>query len=78
MEYFDCDEVMDAERYMKWDREDSERPDWHTPDAFLSASEIKYTEENIKRFEEMATLMSLDELDEFVEESLKLVKEKIK
>ena len=77
MEYFDCDTVMDAEKYMEWDRRNSELPNWHIPDRNVGTSEILYTERNIEQINKMATIMSLDEIHQFVDWSLEYMQEVI-
>ena len=75
MEYFDCDTVMDAEDYMEWDRKDSGLPNWHVPDKDIGISEIQYTEKNIAAINKMASLMTIEEVHEFVAQAIKYMKE---
>lgn len=73
MKYFNSDTVMDAEKYMEWDRSDSGLPNWHVPDKNVGTTEIIYTEKNIDEINEMASLMSLDEIHQFVDWSLEYI-----
>ena len=77
MKYFNSDMVMDAEKYMEWDRSDSGLPNWHVPDKNVGTTEIIYTEKNIDEINEMASLMSLDEIHQFVDWSLEYIQEVI-
>ena len=66
MRFFNDGEPMDAEQYMKWNCESEEHSDWHKPSKYLEQETIDYTEENIKKINEMAELMTLEEVKEFV------------
>lgn len=55
---------MTGEEYMAWNNPDKE--DWHKPDEYLDEKAVKYTEDNIKAIDEIAALMTQEELDEFV------------
>ena len=75
MEFFDCNTVMDADKYMEWDRNNSGLPNWHVPDKYVSISEIQYTEENIKAINKIASLMTIEEIHEFIDHSLMYMEE---
>lgn len=77
MKYYNSDTVMDAEKYMEWDSRDSGLPNWHVPDKYVGTTEIIYTEKNIEEINKMATLMSLDEIHQFVDWSLEYLQEVI-
>lgn len=68
MQYYDEGEPMDAEQYMKWNCENEEHSDWHTPYEYMDKETIDYTEKNIKNINEMATLMTEEEIKAFVED----------
>ena len=59
---------MDGEHYMKWNYENEQRPDWHKPYEHIYEETIKYTENNIKEIDNMATLMTMDEIEAFIED----------
>ena len=75
MEFFDCNTVMDADKYMEWDRNNSGLPNWHVPDKYVSISEIQYTEDNIKAINIIASLMTIEEIREFIDHSLMYMEE---
>lgn len=78
MSYYNEGEPMDAERYMKWNKEYEEHPDWHIPYEYMDQETIDYTEENIKQINEMATLMTLEEIKAFIEDDYSyLLQEKV-
>lgn len=56
-----ADTIMDAEQYMKWDL-----PRWKTDDCSLDAEEIQTCKDNIKAIGNMATLMTREQLDDFL------------
>ena len=68
MKFYDKGEPMDAEQYMKWNRERETHPDWHVPYEYMDKETIDYTEENIKQINKMATLMTTEEIKAFVED----------
>lgn len=78
MDYCDEGEPMDAEQYMKWNCEYEDHPDWHQPYEYMSQETISYTEENIKQITVMATLMTEDDLKDFLEEDYGYVLERAK
>lgn len=56
--------LMDAGAYMRWNRGKS----WASLDAEkLEADEIRYTQDNIKAIKEMATLMTPEEVEVFLD-----------
>ena len=68
MEFYNEGDPMDAEQYMKWNCEHETHPDWHIPYEYMDKETINYTEENIKEINEMATLMTTEEIKAFVED----------
>ena len=68
MRYYDKGEPMDAEQYMEWNCENEEHPDWHIPYEYMDRETIDYTEENIKQINEIATLMTAEEIKAFIED----------
>jgi hypothetical protein len=60
-------EPMSAEEYMKWNCEYDGRPNWHKPGQYMSKETIGYTEENIKKLDEAATVMTAEELKDFID-----------
>ena len=68
MKFYNEGEPMDAEQYMKWNCEHETHPDWHIPYEYMDKETIDYTEENIKKINEMATLMTTEEIKAFVED----------
>lgn len=66
MRYYNEGEPMDAEQYMKWNCEREDHPDWHTPYKYMNEKTIQYTEENIKTIGKIATAMTAEEIEEFV------------
>ena len=68
MRFYNEGMPMDGEHYMKWNCENDNRPDWHMSYEYMKRDTIAYTEENIKKINEMATLMTSDEIKSFVEE----------
>ena len=68
MQYYDEGEPMDAEQYMKWNCENENHPDWHVPYVYMKKETIDYTEENINQINEMATLMTTEEIKAFLED----------
>ena len=68
MKFYNEGEPMDAEQYMKWNREYEAHPDWHIPCEYMDKETINYTEENIKEINEMATLMTMEEIKAFIED----------
>ena len=68
MKFYNEGEPMDAEQYMKWNCERETHPDWHIPYKYMDKETINYTEENIKEINEMATLMTTEEIKAFVED----------
>lgn len=66
MEYYNEGKPMNAEQYMKWNCEDDEHPNWHEPYEYMDKETIAYTEENIRKISEMATLMTDVEIESFV------------
>lgn len=57
---------INAEEYMKWNCETSDRPNWHVPNKYMKRETINYTEDNIAEIESMAVLMTREELDDFL------------
>ncbi len=55
--------VMDGNAYMIWNRREK---DWSEPDEYLDQNAIDYTRANIKAISEMATLMTDDEVSDFL------------
>ena len=68
MSYYNEDEPMDGEHYMKWNCENEDHPDWHIPYEYMTKKTITYTEKNIKKINKMATLMTPEEIKSFVED----------
>ena len=68
MSFYNEGEPMDGEEYMKWNCENENHPNWHTPCKYMNRRTIIYTEKNIKKINQMATLMTLDEIKSFVED----------
>ena len=69
MQFYDTEEPMDAEQYMKWNCEDEKtHPDWHIPYEYMDKKTINYTEKNIKKINKMSTLMTAEEIKAFVED----------
>lgn len=68
MKFYNEGEPMDAEQYMKWNCECETHPNWHIPYEYMNEETINYTEENIKEINEMATLMTTEEIKAFVED----------
>ena len=68
MSFFNEGEPMNGEHYMKWNCENKQRPDWHKPYEHIDEETIKYTENNIKEINNMATLMTMDEIEAFIED----------
>lgn len=68
MKFYNEGEPMNAEQYMKWNCECETHPDWHIPYKYMDKETINYTEENIKEINEMATLMTTEEIKAFVED----------
>lgn len=66
MQFYDEGEPMDGEHYMKWNCEYIAHPDWHVPYEYMNEETIAYTEENIKAIDEMAVLMTPEEIKAFV------------
>lgn len=66
MQFYDEGEPMDGEQYMKWNCEYDTHPDWHVPYEYMNEETIAYTEENIKAIDEMAVLMTPEEIKAFV------------
>lgn len=55
-------EVMDARQYMEW----NEGSDWEKPTEYRKKSAINTCNRNIKNIDKMASLMTVEELQEFV------------
>lgn len=68
LSFYNEGEPMDGEGYMKWNCENENHPNWHTPNKYMDRRTIIYTEKNIKKINQMATLMTLDEIKSFVED----------
>ena len=68
MNFYNEGEPMDGEEYMKWNCENENHPNWHIPYKYMDRRTILYTEKNIKKINQMATLMTLDEIKSFVED----------
>ena len=54
--------------HMKWNCECKNHPDWHVPYKYMNRKTISYTERNIKKIDQMATLMMPGEIKSFVED----------
>jgi len=54
---------MDGEAYMLWENNGE---DWRKPTEYFTTEEIKICEENIKVISEKATLMTKEELEDFI------------
>ena len=75
MNYFREEQVMDGEAYMAWDSEKGGLwANWHVPCWLMSVDAIEYTEQNIEKIREMAELMTIEEIRQFVYDSLEYVK----
>lgn len=60
---------MDGNAYMHWDRmceADGPDADWRTISPHFTKGTIAYTERNIKKISRLATLMTSDEVSEFI------------
>lgn len=57
---------MDGEEYMKWNTETSNRPNWHIPNQYMKRTTINYTEDNIAEIDSIASLMTAEELEGFI------------
>lgn len=68
MEFYNEGEPMDSDQYMKWNCEHEAHPNWHIPYEYMDKETIDYTEENIKAINEMATVMTTEEIKAFVED----------
>lgn len=63
------DVIMDASEYMDWDCPHWDSKSEHNPaydSEYLSEEVIKTCEDNIKAIEEMAELMTMEQLDDFI------------
>lgn len=69
MRFYNEGKPMDGEQYMKWNCEREEHPDWHIPRKYMDKETIDYTEENIKQINKMATLMTKEDVEEFINNS---------
>lgn len=67
MSFYNDGEPMDGEHYMKWNCEDEKHLDWHMPYKYMKRKTITYTERNIKKINQMAVLMTPEEIKAFVE-----------
>lgn len=67
-EYCHEGKPMDGERYMKWNCENEDHPNWHIPYEYMDKKTIRYTEKNIKAIDKMAKLMTAEELKSFLED----------
>lgn len=65
MKYCCEGEPMNAMQYLKWNCKDEEHPDWHKS---MDKETITYTEDNIEAISKMATLMTMEELESFIED----------
>ena len=68
MEFYNEGEPMDSDQYMKWNCEHEAHPNWHIPYEYMDKETIDYTEENIKAINEMATVMTTEEIKAFEED----------
>ena len=68
MSFYNKGEPMDGEHYMKWNCECKNHPDWHVPYKYMNRKTISSTERNIKKIDQMATLMMPGEIKSFVED----------
>lgn len=59
---YDCDvtNIMNAAQYMEWDNED-----WKNSE-YIDDEQKKQCEDNLKTIEEMATLMTKEEIEDFI------------
>ena len=59
---------MDAEQYMSWNGNDEEDDGSVIPwrESKYIKNEVKYTERNIKKIDKLATLMTQEELNEYL------------
>lgn len=64
MKFFDDGTPMNAEEYMEWDVDKNWR---NIQSKYFDKKTIAYTEENIEKINEIATLMTPEELQEFIE-----------
>lgn len=62
MKSYNQENPMNAEQYMQW----RYHPDWHTPSKYINAKTIKYIEKNIKKINNIATLMTPEEVHSFI------------
>lgn len=60
----DIENIMDGEAYMCWD--DSQKGNWRNNQCLIDHDEVKTCEENIKYISENATLMTKEEVEEFI------------
>ena len=60
--YEGYDKVLTPSGYMEWD----ERKDWDTPTEYFDEEDIEICRNNIKFLEEHAVLMTVEELNDFV------------
>ena len=67
MSFYNDGEPMDGEHYMKRNCEDEKHLDWHMPYKYMKRKTITYTERNIKKINQMAVLMTPEEIKAFVE-----------
>ena len=58
----DMNKILSAEEYMQWDNRD----DWKTPTKYMSQEIIDTCCKNIKIIEDLGSLMTNEEFDEFI------------
>lgn len=66
MSFYNEGKPMDGEHYMKWNCENENHRNWHIPYENMDLETIHYTERNIKQIEQMAVLMTAEEIKSFV------------
>ena len=71
----DCNIERDADKYMERDRIDSGLANWDFTDKYVRISEIQYTEDNVKAINIIASLMTIEEIREFIDHSLMYMEE---